>query len=399
MKKILLISQNFYPEVGSAANRMKQLFRYFNKHYNTKLLTTEAQYPNRDIYKEEKFWNENDLDQEQITRVKTRTAKYETKMIFRLFLYIETMFQFLLKIWKEKESFDVVYVSSPPIFIALVGLVAKRKFKAKLIVDIRDLWPDSLQGVGKFNSPIFLRTAYWFENKIYKHADQIVINSESFAPYIMHKGVSPEKITFVPNSLTQEEIAIGSAIRPILREPITVIYAGNIGLAQELESFIRMAEHFKNNEAVRFKMIGYGTNYAKLVQEVETKQLQNITVHPPDTRANVWEKLLKADIAFVSLVPHPVFETVIPGKVIDYMGCGLPIIGMVSGYAKHTIEKARTGFIFRHEEELPMYRQLEQLIEDANLRAELRRNGLAYARQHYSWHENFKRIKEVVASC
>ncbi|MBC1651489.1 glycosyltransferase family 4 protein [Listeria booriae] len=400
MKKLLLISQNFYPEIGSASNRMKQLFRRFSKQYDTKLLTTEPQYPNRAIYEQQKFWDEA-MNIEKISRIKPRTTKYESNMILRFLLYFETMCQFLWRIVREKESFDIVYVSSPPISIALVGIFAKKKLHATLIVDVRDLWPASLQGVGKFNNPFFLRIAYWLENKIYQHADHIIVNSESFQTYIAEKGINTQKISFVPNGLTNQEIAQGRKDRPMKmkQEPLTVIYTGNFGLAQELESFINMADHFKTMDTVRFEMIGYGAHYQTVTNAVREKQLRNIHVHPPDTRDNVLQKLLQSDIAFVSLVPHPVFETVIPGKIIDYMGCGLPIIGMVSGYAKQTIEKSETGFVFQHEEADEMYQKLSELLANSALREKLRNNGLAYAKENYSWQDNFQRMEQVIATC
>ncbi|EUJ42356.1 glycosyltransferase family 4 protein [Listeria riparia] len=398
MKKLLLISQNFYPEIGSASNRMKQVFRRFSKQYDTKLLTTEPQYPNRAIYEQAKFWDDA-MDTENIARIQPRTTNYEGNMIRRFLLYLETMCRFLWRIVREKESFDVVYVSSPPISIALVGLFAKKRLRATLIVDIRDLWPASLQGVGKFNKPFFLRIAYWLERKIYQHADHIIVNSESFATYITETGIDTQKISFVPNGLTNQEMAQGSQEKPMKQEPLTVIYTGNFGLAQELDSFINMADHFKNDDTVRFEMIGYGAHYQTVTNAVHDKQLHNIHVYPPDTRENVLQKLLQSDIAFVSLVPHPVFETVIPGKIIDYMGCGLPIIGMVSGYAKQTIETAETGFVFQHEEADEMYQKLSELLANPVLRETLRHNGLAYAKENYSWQDNFQRMEYVIATC
>ncbi|EUJ42308.1 glycosyltransferase family 4 protein [Listeria riparia] len=398
MKKLLLISQNFYPEIGSASNRMKQLFSYFSKKYDAKLLTTEPQYPNRSIYEQPKFWGET-MDGEKISRIQPKTAKYESNMILRFLLYLETMCRFLWCIVREKESFDIVYVSSPPISIAIVGLFAKKKLNATLMVDVRDLWPASLQGVGKFNSSFFLFVAYWIEHKIYQHADHIIINSESFQTYIVEKGIDTQKISFVPNGLTNQEMAQGRRDRPMKmkQEPLTVIYTGNFGLAQELESFINMADHFKTTDTVRFEMIGYGAHYQTITNTVRAKHLRNIHIYPPDTRENILQKLIHSDIAFVSLVPHPVFETVIPGKIIDYMGCGLPIIGMVSGYAKQVIEKSETGFSFQHKEADKMYQKLSELLESPVLRKKLRNNGLAYAKKNYSWQDNFQRIEHIIS--
>ncbi|WP_099224805.1 glycosyltransferase family 4 protein [Listeria costaricensis] len=396
MKKILLISQNFYPEIGSAANRMKQLFRLFHEKYDVTMYTTAPHYPNRAIYEQEEFWEE-DFEEEAVYRIETKIQQYEANLFFRFLLYLETFCRFIVKIMRTKDHFDVIYVSSPPISVALVGLIAKKRLKAKLIVDIRDLWPESFKGVGKFNSRFFLFFAYQLEKSIYRKADEIIVNSERFATYIKEQGYGTAKITFIPNALTNEELEIGNQDVPIEKEKMTVIYTGNIGLAQELTSFIRMAAFFQNNAHVQFKVIGYGMKFQKLIEAVEKKHLTNVVIKPPETRQQVMEDLMNADIAFVGLAPHKAFELVIPGKVIDYMGFGLPIIGIASGYCKDVVNGSNTGFIYEHSNEEKMYQALKHLLENRVLCREIRQNAQRYARNNYCWEANFKQIEEIIA--
>ncbi|WP_239257188.1 glycosyltransferase family 4 protein [Listeria ilorinensis] len=397
MKKILLISQNFYPEIGSAANRMKQLFLLFKEKFDVTMYTAIPHYPNRGIYEQENLEDEG-IEAEAVHRIKTRVNQYETNMFFRFLLYLETFCRFLFKIIRTKEHYDVVYVSSPPISIALVGLFAKKKLKARLIIDIRDLWPESFKGVGKCNSRFFLFFAYRLEKTIYRHADEIIINSEGYVTYITDRGGSPDKVTFVPNSLTMEELTFGSTKNQGMNRPATVIYTGNVGLAQELGSFIRMAAFFQSNPHVRFKIIGYGINFQKLIDTVEESHLTNVIIQSSDTRKQVLKELAEADIAFIGLSSHEVFERVIPGKVIDYMGMGLPIIGIASGYCKDIINNSRTGFIYEQHEEDKLYQHLRMLLENHMLWDHFHRNALRYAKDHYYWSENFKRIEKIITT-
>lgn len=151
--KILMITQNFYPEIGSAGNRMKNMFLMLKqKGYHVEVLTTEPTYPSREIYSQDCFWNEQEIDSDQnITRLSVQNKRYSSSLFSRLFYYLEIMLKMFFYVTKDKNKYDIVFVTSPPIFVAFVGLVAKYRYKAKLLLDIRDLWPESLKGVGVFH--------------------------------------------------------------------------------------------------------------------------------------------------------------------------------------------------------------------------------------------------------
>jgi hypothetical protein len=145
-----MISQNFYPEIGSAGNRAKNIFQLLQgKGYQIQVSTTESTYPNKDIYQDSRFWNEENLNiTSSIIRVKM-FSRNDSKSIFtRLIYYLEMAFRMVLYVLKIRKGMRTIFVSSPPIFVGFVGLIAKVRYKGELILDIRDLWSESLKGVG-----------------------------------------------------------------------------------------------------------------------------------------------------------------------------------------------------------------------------------------------------------
>lgn len=396
MKKILIISQNFYPEIGSAANRTKFLFQEFSESSEVTLITTDPRYPNQNLYKQSDFWEE-DLDETRVIRVKPRTKKYANSILKRFLFYLEVMCQFIQAIMRQGKDTDTVYISTPPISVGVAGLFAKRFLKTRLIVEVRDLWPETLLGVKRWNNRLFLRFAYWLENKIYQQADEIVVNSEGFVDYIVGKGVPKKKIHFIPNSLTEAEFECSaSQNKQLHQKPKTVIYTGNVGLAQEMDCFFELAERFKTNDAITFKIIGYGFRLQEIKERLKQYQLTNIAILPPQKRSQVLKEIGKADVAYVTLVDHPIFEKVIPGKVIDYMGMGVPIVGNVSGYSSRVIEKAKCGYTFQHSQVDEMYQKIKELIENPEMAQEIGHNGYQYAYQNHRWQQNFKKMEAVI---
>src|SRR5690625_3269681 len=128
-KKVLIITQNFYPVIGSAGNRMKNIFQLLNENnIETSILTTEPAYPNKNLYKNREFWDDEKLNGEKkkIIRIPTHSNTFTNKLLERLFFYIEIMFRFLAEIWKHRKiTYDFIYVSTPPIFIVFSALIGR----------------------------------------------------------------------------------------------------------------------------------------------------------------------------------------------------------------------------------------------------------------------------------
>ena len=394
-KKILIVSQNFYPEIGSAGNRMKNIYLLLRKSgYDVDVLTTDPTYPNKKIYQDDQFWDNEEINQNSlnIKRVKISNKKYTRSIMNRLIYYIEMAIKMLFFVIKSRGKYDIVYTSSPPIFIAIVGLFAKFKYRSKLILDIRDLWPESLKGVGVFNSPVILSIFRKVEKLLYKKSNEIIVNSKGFIDYIESKSDSfKNKITYIPNGARLSEVSLGNRASSSFK----VIYAGNIGLAQDAEILMKLAKAL-DKKNIEFTIIGYGLRRQGLKEFVEREKLGNVTFLNPLTREDCLRIISVHHVGIVTLVDKDVFKTVLPGKVIDYMTCGVPIVGSVSGFSKEIITKQNAGFVSESKDAEELLKYIGNLYKNPGLRNEISDNATKYVKENFLWESNIKSLLKII---
>jgi glycosyltransferase involved in cell wall biosynthesis len=390
VKTVLIISQQFYPEIGSHANRIKQLYLQLKKeNYDVTIFTTEPSYPNKKIYENRNFWDEDSLngEKENIIRINISKREYSNSMLNRLFYYLEIALKLFLLIKNDRKQYDYILVTSPPIFTGVVGLFAKYKYKSTFFLDIRDLWPESLKGVGVFNNPIILSSFGAVEKLLYRKADKIIINSLGFQDYIHRKAkIDKSKIVFIPNGAVKEEIA---SIKKGENEDKKIIYAGNLGLAQNTE-FIHKLVPLLDKEGIKLTIIGYGVNRKQLFNAI--KEYKNVTIIKPLTRKQCFRIISEHDLGLVTLKDKEVFKTVLPGKIIDYMTCGVPIVGVVNGYSKDIVEKEQVGITLNTSDPKQILSQLKMLLNDDELLKEMSQREQQVILKDFIWETNIKKL-------
>lgn len=389
-KRVLMISQNFYPEIGSAGNRMKNIYKLLRKKgYSIKLVTTEPSYPNKKTYEDSFFWDDKELNaDDDIYRVPINSRKYSRNFKNRLFYYLEMMRKMIVAILRDRQQYDVVFVTSPPIFIGLVGLIAKYKFKNKLILDIRDLWPESLKGVGVFHHPAIIFTFELLEKLLYRKADCIVVNSMGFENHVKKQiGNKPVEIVFTPNGAREYEITQQN--HPT--DSYKVVYAGNLGLAQNVPLLQELALKLAKSN-IGLTIIGYGVEKKSFHQFVELNKLTNISFLSPTTRKDCLGIIEKHDVAIVTLKSKEVFDTVLPGKIIDYMTCKIPIVASVSGYSKEIIERENVGLVTEDGTAGDFFEKIYFLLKRNDLREEMASNCEAFIRKSFMWEKNISTL-------
>ena len=395
-QKVLLISQNFYPEIGSAGNRMKNIYLLLqDKGLDVDVLTTDPAYPLRTIYENPYFWDEPDLNQkaEKIKRVGVGNKKYSVSVWKRLLNYLEFTLRMVRYIQRSHKQYDVVFATSPPIFIGLAGLIARKRFKARFILDIRDLWPESLKGVGVFDYAPVIYVFRKLEKQLYQSADCIIINSEGFRAYVNAVSADfQEKLIYMPNGARQEEI---KTIPPAGSTAFQVVYAGNIGRAQNDGLLFELARALAE-KAIPLTIIGYGVKKQGLLEEIRKAGLGNVTVVEPKTRRDCLDIIAAHQAGIVTLTDSDVFKTVLPGKVIDYMTCGVPVVAAVSGFAKDIIQSEKAGLVSESQNAAEMLRHLEYLKANPAERARLGANGKKYVQQNFMWETNIEKLIKAI---
>lgn len=393
-RKVLIITQNFYPVIGSAGNRMKNIFQLLNDNdIETNVLTIDPAYPNKNMYANEEFWDDDELNQstKQIIRVPIKNKKFSNQIFSRLFFYLEIMYRFIIMMFRlRKEKYDYILVSTPPIFIVFPAIIGKLLYKSKLILEVRDLWPDSLIGVKAFDHKVIIKIFRFLEKKMYRSADYIIINSGGFEDHIKLKLKNRQKpIIYLPNGPRVEELNID---KPTNRNnDFRIVYAGNLGLAQDINRLKKLAKLLHDHN-IRFDVLGYGMKVNDFTEYLNKYNLTNVHIHHPTTRKKSLQLIKECDLAIAFLNEVDVFSTVLPGKIIDYMTCQTPIVAGMKGVAAQTIEKNKIGYTFSEGDIEKMVNKIIYLKDHRDELNELSKNCINAVSNEFIWENNIPRL-------
>ena len=365
----------------------------FSEDSKVSVLTVKPCYPNSSMYSQQYY-----VDYRyEIFQVSTFFKKYSSNLFLRLIFYLDIFIRLSIKSIILSKEKDLIIVTSPPIFVGLVGVVLRCIFRKKVFLDLRDLWPKTLEGIGRMNHKAILKIAYFFEKIIYFSLNHIVINSMGFYGYLISKGVDSKKISYVPNSLSRKELIETRNYMKLDYDVnrILIVYIGNIGLAQDLTKFLELAIRYQSHKSIHFKIIGHGIKKQELMKLIQNYELKNISVLKPCSREEANYTLRRADISFVGLNHNPIFEEVLPGKVIDYLGNGIPVLADTAGVSADIISKAKAGLVIRDIDVLtdPI---IDSFIFNIHQRKAYSLNAYNYARKFFNWEINFKVLKESI---
>ncbi len=246
------------------------------------------------------------------------------------------MFQFIFNLFllktKSFEKPDTIIVSSISPLPILNAYFWSRKYKAKLIFEVRDIWPLSLIELGNISRfhpfVIFLQ---WIENFAYKKADKVISVLPNALEHMKNHGLDPNKFVYIPNGVDCNELNNKNTIDQIpnygSQGKFLVGYLGTVGIANALDYFIAAAEKLKNNTEIEFVIVGQGSEKERLSEKIKQKNLENITIHSAVSKDQVQSVLSQFDVCYVGWFKHPLYRFGISAnKIFDYMLSGKPII-------------------------------------------------------------------------
>jgi len=258
---------------------------------------------------------------------------------------------------------DVAYVSQGPATIGLPSIIHKAFRKIPFVYNIQDLWPDTLTSTGMFNSSIGYKFVDWWCRYIYKFASKITVISPGMKRVLVERGVPQEKIEIIYNWCEDSLIYRGEPDQNLkkqlgMEDKFNIVFAGNMGKAQAMDSVIDAAEIIsKNNNNIQFVFIGSGIEVDRLKERVGNLKLSNVIFHGRKPVSEIGPILRLADILLVHLRNDPLFRITIPSKTQAYMASGRPILIGVPGDATDLVINANAG--------LPCEAENPQSIADA----------------------------------
>lgn len=247
------------------------------------------------------------------------------------------------------KQLDVILVfETSPITVGLPALIVKKIKKIPILFWVQDLWPESLSATGAVRNKLALKVVEKLVSFIYKGCDQILIQSKAFTDSVMQYAVETHKLYYFPNSAEcfYRPISIerDAEERNLVPVGFNVMFAGNIGAAQDVGTILSAAEILKSYNDINFIFIGDGRMRPWLEDEVEKRGLKE-TVHllgrHPTERMPRFFSL--ADVLLVTLRKEPIFALTIPSKLQSYFACGKPVIAALDGEGARIVDESGAG--------------------------------------------------------
>lgn len=266
---------------------------------------------------------------------------------------IANWFSFAWKITKLKGLLpkpNVILYSSP----SLVGYLGAEKLAKDLSVplafEVRDIWPLTLCELGGYseNHP-FIRLLQWIEDRAYKNSNYVLSNLKNSYEHMQNRGMKPEKFSWIPNGFFKEEVEGALplekyTLEQLPKDKFIVGYAGTLGIANALDSFVKAASRFKDYPDIAFVLVGQGKLKLALQKQVADLNLTNVYFVDSIPKKQVQSLLQIFDVCYIGLTKDPLFRFgVSPNKLFDYLYAGKPILYAIDSGKYTPVADAQAG--------------------------------------------------------
>jgi glycosyltransferase involved in cell wall biosynthesis len=387
--RILFFSHYYPPEVNAPASRTSEHCRAWAKAgHDVTVVTCVPNHPSGKIYPgyKNRLFQIEIMDGVRVVRLWTFLAANEG-FLLRTVNYLSYLLSASLALpWLPPA--DVVVSTSPQFFCGLAGLVARSLKKTPWVLEIRDLWPESIVSVGAMRKGPAVRFLERLEAMAYRNADHIVSVTQSFVPHIIERGGNPDKIAVIKNGVDLELFTKSGTTAALktqlgLEGRFVAAYVGTHGMAHGLGVILEAAERLRDNPRIAFLLVGDGAERARLEQLREQKRLDNVMIlgqRPKEDMPGIWAA---TDTSLILLKRNDLFKKVIPSKMFEAMAMHCPIILGVEGEARALLDEAGAGIAITPESAEELAAAVVKLAGDPGLARELGARGYAHVREHY----------------
>lgn len=347
--KILVVSQYFWPENFRINDLVKE---WVARGHDVTVLTGKPNYPDGQVFPE-------------YEREPERFSRYKGARVFRVPMLARS--QGAMRLVLNYLSFviggclwgpwllrglraDVIFVYEPsPITVGIPAVLLGRLKQAPVVLWVLDLWPETLAAVGAVRSPVVLRMVGLLVSFIYNRCALVLGQSRAFIDSIGHYCRDRSKVRYFPSwaeSLFMQADGAPAPEVPSATDTFSILFAGNVGEAQDFPAVLDAAELLRHNERVRWLIVGDGRRFEWVKSEIVRRQLHERVLllgrFPVERMPSFYAH---ADALIASLKSDPTFSMTIPGKVQSYLLAGKPILGMLDGEGASTIEAAGAGLV------------------------------------------------------
>ena len=361
--RVLLLTQWFDPEpTFKGLVFARELVR---QGFEVEVLTGFPNYPGGKVYSgyKIKLLQREFIDGVYVTRVPLYPSHSQssTKRILNYISFAASALFYGLFMAKRA---NVIYAYHPPITVGISAVLMRMLCRIPVVLDIQDMWPDTLRATGMVTSSKTLERVAYICNWIYRHVDKIVVLSPGFKSLLLDRGVQEDKVNVIYNWADEKSLIsskIGLPVTYPTSDRFRILYAGNMGKAQALDALLDAAEILQaRGSQVYFVMVGGGVELNRLQMRASLLQLSNIIFFPPVPMMEIGVFLHAADALIIHLRKDPLFKITIPSKTQAYMFVGKPLLMAVEGDAADLVVNSGGGVVAEPE-------SVESLVEAAEV--------------------------------
>jgi glycosyltransferase involved in cell wall biosynthesis len=295
---------------------------------------------------------------------------------------------------------DVVFVTSPPLFGAIPAILLAKIRRAKLVLDIRDLWPDELITYGGFREgSIPVRAIREIERWAYRNADCVAATTPAMVNAVVKRGVDRRKMFLLPNGADLELFSPLPGQNPIsseygFGERFVVMYSGLFGIKHSLEVLLEAATLLRDKKDIVFFLLGNGARKEALVTQAKELGLDNVIFGDERIVQDVPSLIARADVCFAAVRPENYPKKVISVKVFEYLACEKPVVGALSGESARVLQESGGGIVVPPGDGRATADAILRLYNDPDLRRKCGVAGRRYVDENYSrsmWAARFEK--------
>jgi putative colanic acid biosynthesis glycosyltransferase WcaI len=389
--KFLILTQYFPPEIGASQVRLAYLCRELSgAGHSVEIVTAMPHHPAGRIFPdyEGHFYISEEWEGLKIHRVWLFASSGSN--LKRLLNYASFAFTCLYALARAARP-DYIFVDSPPPLLGVPGWIAAKWWNVPLILNVADLWPDSVRDLGVMRDGLLVDLAYKLERWIYRHSTVVTAVTEGIRDSLLKsKGLPREKVLFLPNGVdttffrpSPPDEALKNKLG--LAGKKIILYAGNHGYAGALEQILYVAQCLGHENSCHFLLVGEGPEKQKLVELAATLGLSNVTFHDQVPLEAMPAFVSICDVAVVTLRKSQVMAGARPAKAFVMMAGGKPIVLAAEGEAARLVHVSGAGVVVPPQDHQALASVLQTLLKHPDVASQMGSCGRKFVISNFQW--------------
>jgi len=305
-----------------------------------------------------------------------------------------------------RDQYDLIFVAQfSPVTVGIPAIILKKIRKIPILFWIQDLWPESLSATGAVKSKSVLRMVEKVVKFIYGHCDHILVQSRGFISNVVSMGVLSSEVSYFPNWAEElyrpMKLEINASEYTQLPQGFKVMFAGNIGAAQDFENILGAVERLKVYPDIQVVVLGDGRMREWVEEQVKvrglTQQVHLLGQYPVEKMPRFFAL---ADVMLVTLKSQPIFALTIPSKVQSYLACGKPMIAALEGEGDKVIRESGAGMVCPPENSTALAETILAMYQKtAAERAKMGEQGRRYFETHFEREMLLNKLEGCMKGC